>query len=127
MKVFNKNNITSLKLLEPVQDTMLYIYVILNSDDRIKIGKTTNPLQRIKSLSGSNTGGSQICKIACLEEPTYILTLEDALHTHYNYCRIQGTEWFENLDFDEVVNFINSILSLPSYDICNKIRKQRLE
>lgn len=126
MKIYDKTNISSLKLLSSVPDYQMYIYVILNSEERLKIGKTTNPLQRIISLSGSNTGGSKICKIACLEEPTYVLTLETVLHTHYNKNRIHGTEWFKDIDFYEVVKYINELLSGSSYDKSNNIRKEIL-
>ena len=127
MKIYDKSNIYSLKQLSPVPDTQLYLYVILNSENRIKIGRTTNPLNRIISLSGSNTGGAKICKIACTEQSTYVLTLENALHSHYNYYRVKGTEWFERLDFDEVVEYINSLLSKPTFEMCENIRKERLK
>lgn len=126
MKIFNKENIYSLKNLPPVSETMMYIYVIENSDSRIKIGKTTNPLQRIISLSGSNTGGSKIHRIACMENPTYILTLESTLHSHFNTKRIKGTEWFKDIKFNEVIDYIDNLLSSKSYDLCNELRKERL-
>ena len=68
----------------------------------------------------------EIRKIACLEEPTYILTLEEILHTHYDYKRINGTEWFKDLDFDEVVHYVNTLLSLKSYEITTQVRIDRL-
>lgn len=126
MKIFNKENIHSLKDLKSVPETMMYIYVIENSDSRIKIGKTTNPLQRIISLSGSNTGGAKIHRIACMENPTYILTLESTLHSHYDFKRIKGTEWFNDINFDDVVDYINSLISKPSYELCEELRKKRL-
>ena len=124
MKVF-----TSLKSLESykeVPEYQLYIYVIENSEGKIKIGRTTNPLKRLTSLSGSNGGGAEITRFAVMDEPTYVLTLEESLHTHYNFWRITGTEWFRNLDFNEVVDYVNMLLSSKGYETCTEVRQDIL-
>lgn len=123
------NVITNLIALDSFKEAdkhQIYIYVIENSEGKIKIGKTTNPANRINSLSGSNTGGASIVRVAVMEEPTYILTLEDTLHNHYNYQRIPNTEWFEGLIFDEVITYINGLLQSKQFDTCTKVRKDLL-
>ena len=56
--------------LSDIQETVadenqLYIYVLQNyPQGNIKIGRTTNPAQRFRSLSGSNNGGNKILRVA---------------------------------------------------------------
>lgn len=62
--IYRKANVDLLKSIPVLEDGQIYIYVILNSIGNIKIGKTTNILQRMQSLSGSNGGGTKnICSI----------------------------------------------------------------
>jgi len=57
--IYTKYNISLLKSVPILEDGQMYIYVMLNSNGNIKIGKTTNIIQRLKSLSGSNGGAVQ--------------------------------------------------------------------
>lgn len=127
MKMKVLSNINMLDSFKPTDKYQIYIYVIENSDGRIKIGKTTNPSQRVISLSGSNSGGATIQRVAVMEEPTYILTLEETIHTQYNYARVPGTEWFVGITFEDVVTFINSLLQSRSFETCTKVRKAILK
>ena len=124
MKTFT--NLTALNSMKETDQYRIYIYVIENSEGKIKIGKTTNPSKRIDSLSGSNAGGASITRVAVMEEPTYILTLEETLHTHYNYARIPNTEWFNGLIFNDVVAYIDDLLKSKQFDTCTKVRKDLL-
>ncbi len=108
-----------------VSDGQLYIYVLENSPQgNIKIGKTSNIQQRLKSLSGSNSGGNHITKIA-VSDVTYLYTLEGIAHRKFDKHRIDGTEWFDGnyVTFDEVVSFIDSLFTQKSYQLCNETRK----
>ena len=65
------------EIREPkLEDGQVYIYVLENSPQHnIKIGQTTNPKQRMSSLSGSNSGGNRIER-AAISPPTYLPFLE---------------------------------------------------
>ena len=108
-------------------ENQLYIYVLQNyPQGNIKIGRTTNPIQRFRSLSGSNNGGNRILRVA-ISPMTYLYSLETSLHTHYNMNRIPNTEYFEKLSFEEVVKYVDELFNSTSYERCNKIRKEFYE
>ena len=118
-----------LKELPVLDNGTYYIYVMLNSpQENIKIGITTNILQRLQSLSGSNSGGNKIVKLA-VSEPTYVISSEKAFHNHYDRYRIPNTEWFDGnkLNFEDVVDFIDKQFQMKSYEICNRLRKELYE
>lgn len=119
-------NITN--ITEPVADTgQLYIYVLENyPQGNIKIGRTTNPQQRMRSLSGSNSGGNYIKRVA-ISPMTYLYTIEETCHTHYHRNRVKGTEYFKDITFEEVVSYIEELFNSPSYERCNRIRKEFYE
>jgi hypothetical protein len=102
---------------------IFYIYVIENDSGNIKIGITHNFEQRKKNLSGSNTGGHKITKYY-VSEPTYLYSFEGILHSFYKEHRIDGTEWFKDLDFDEVVLELQKLFNHSSY---NKLNTTRME
>lgn len=105
-------------------DNQVYIYVLQNyPQGNIKIGRTTNPIQRFRSLSGSNNGGNRILRVA-ISPMTYLYSLETTLHTHYDRNRIPNTEYFQKLEFEDVVKYIDELFSSPSYNKCNQIRKE---
>ena len=112
------------RIVEPIAETgQLYIYVLENYPQKnIKIGRTTNPLQRMKSLSGSNNGGNKISRVA-ISPMTYLFSLERTCHDKYSKYRVKGTEYFSNISFEEAVEFIDSIFKDRSYDLCNNVRK----
>lgn len=117
-----------LEKLPVLDDGQVYIYVLLNSPaGNIKIGKTTNLQQRIKSLSGSNGAGMQIVEYYC-SPATYISKIEKICHNKFNYARLKG-EWFDGtkIEFDEVVEYLKSLFASKDYERCNELRKQRQE
>lgn len=108
-------------------ENQLYIYVLQNyPQGNIKIGRTTNPAQRFRSLSGSNNGGNKILRVA-ISPMTYLYSIETTCHVHFNRNRIPNTEYFEKLSFEEVVDFIDGIFASHGYTTCNQIRKQFYE
>ena len=108
-------------------ENQLYIYVLQNyPQGNIKIGRTTNPAQRFRSLSGSNNGGNKILRVA-ISPMTYLYSIETTCHNHFNRNRIPNTEYFEKLSFEEVIAFIDELFNSKSYDRCNQIRKEFYE
>ena len=126
--IYTQENINLLKSMPVLEDGQIYIYVLLNSLNNVKIGKTTNIQQRLQSLSGSNGGGSKICAIYC-SPSTWIQSMETTCHNHYHFARISGTEWFdgEKVDFKEVVEYVDSLFYTDSYKRCNELRKSLME
>ena len=127
--IYNSKNIARLKELPILEDGQLYIYVMLNyPQGNIKIGQTTNIVQRLQSLSGSNCGGNHIIKLY-VSPSTYISSIEKTCHNHYDWYRINGTEWFngDKLNFDEVVKYVDSLFRTESFKICNELRKEQIE
>ena len=120
--MFIYNNIKEINLLK-LEEKQFYIYVIKNEPQgNIKIGISSNIKQRMKSLSGSNNGGNKIVKIA-VSEPTYLYTLEQIIHNHFSKYRIQNTEWFYDLEFSDVTNYIDKLFESDEYKKLNKIRE----
>lgn len=127
--IYTKENIKELKNKPVLDDGQVYIYVVLNSPYRnIKIGKTTDIVQRIISLSGSNGGGGKIIAVYC-SPATYCHSMEGTCHNHYDWERIPGTEWFDGtkVNFEEVVNYVDSLFHTESFRICNELRKGIIE
>jgi hypothetical protein len=112
-----------------LEEPKLYIYLILNSDGKLKIGKTKNIQQRFQSLSGSNGGGSKIVKIL-VSPSTYLYTIETIMHDKFVRFRIPNTEWFydkgditgESL-FNNAANELKLLFSSTCYKTCNKLRE----
>ena len=112
-----------------LEEPKLYIYIMLNSSGRVKVGKTKNIQQRYQSLCGSNTGGSKIEK--CLVSPsTYLYTIETIMHDKFDKFRIPNTEWFYDEEdvtgerlFDNASNELRLLFSSTSYKRCNNLRK----
>jgi hypothetical protein len=88
--------------------SQFYLYVLENSQGNIKIGKSSNIKERIKSLSNSNSGGNKLIRVA-ISPPTYITFLERTLHEHYHTYRLDG-EWFDGhkISFEDIVEFIDT-------------------
>ena len=108
-------------------ENQLYIYVLQNyPQGNIKIGRTTNPAQRFRSLSGSNNGGNKILRVA-ISPMTYLYSIETTCHTHFDRNRIPNTEYFEKLSFEEVVQYIDDIFNSKGYVNCNQVRKEFYE
>lgn len=126
--IYAKDNIGLLKSVPILEDGQIYIYVILNSMGNVKIGKTTNIMQRLQSLSGSNGGGSKISAAYC-SPSTWIQSIEETCHNHYHFARIQGTEWFDGnkVCFNEVVKYVDGLFHTDSFRRCNELRKSIVE
>ena len=127
--IYTSKNILELKEVPVLDNGEIYIYVMLNyPQGNIKIGQTTNIVQRLQSLSGSNNGGNRIVKLY-LSPSTYVKSTEKAFHNHYDRYRIPNTEWFDGnkLNFEDVVNFIDKQFQMKSYETCNKLRKELYE
>ena len=99
------------------------IYIIENDGGYIKIGVSTDVDKRFESLSGSNGGGHKIVR-QWVSIKTYLYTFERMLHLHFNDNRIEGTEWFQDLDFDDVVSYAESLMNSCEFARCNQIRKE---
>lgn len=127
--IYTRENIKLLKQIPVLEDEQLYIYVMLNSPQgNIKIGKTTNIVQRLISLSGSNGGGSKITKLYC-SPATYLYSIEYTCHNHYHFARIPGTEWFDGnkVDFNEVVEYVDGLFHSKGFEKCNELRRRFIE
>lgn len=127
--IYTSKNIMQLKELPVLDNGSYYIYVMLNyPQGNIKIGITTNIVQRLQSLSGSNGGGNHIIKLY-VSPSTYVSSIEKTCHNHYDWYRIKGTEWFDGdkLNFDEVVEYVDSLFRTESFKICNELRKEQAE
>ncbi|MEE3344552.1 MAG: GIY-YIG nuclease family protein [Bacilli bacterium] len=120
MRVYNDIRMITLPKLEDLQ---YYIYAIENEVGYVKIGISKDVSQRISSLSGSNGGGNKIIRVA-ISNPTYLKTLEGSFHTIFSRYRINGTEWFKGITFDEILTKMNETFNSDSYFRCNEMRKQ---
>ena len=131
--MIDKRTGKDLKDIPILEEPMLRIYIMLNSEGRVKIGKTKNIYQRYQSLCGSNSQGIDI--ISCLVSPsTYLYTLETIMHDKFNKYRILNTEWFYNKEepsgerlFEIICKELRLLCSSDSYKRCNEIRKEYLE
>ena len=109
--------------LPKIEDIQYYIYAIENELGYVKIGISQDITQRVRSLSGSNTGGNKIIRIA-VSNPTYLKTLENTFHSMFNNYRIANTEWFKGITFEEIITKMNETFNSDSYFKCNEMRKQ---
>ena len=93
--MIDKRTGKDLKDIPILEEPQLRIYVFLNNEGRVKIGKTKNIYQRYLSLCGSNSQGINI--VSCMTSPpTYLYTLETIMHNKFDKYRIINTEWFYN-------------------------------
>lgn len=113
-----------------LEEPELYIYIMLNDDGKVKIGKTKNIYQRYKSLCGSNGQGNKIIKLY-VSSSTYLNTLENVMHNKFKKYRIPNTEWFydkKDIDgkelFTKAVEELQLLFSSSEYIRCNALRKQ---
>lgn len=125
--VYTLKNAKALKKIPILDDGQIYLYVIHSlPQGNIKIGKTTNIVQRIRSLSGSNGAGNKINAVWVSPESTYLHSMESTAHNHFDYARIKGTEWFNGnkVTFEEVVEYVDSLFHQKGYKTCNELRKK---
>jgi hypothetical protein len=105
-----------------------YVYILLNFNEHVKIGITKNPYQRVKSLSGSNTGGSEIIRYY-FSDPMYIYeTIEKVMHNKFKKYRIAG-EWFygKDLYYEDVIEELESLCNSNSFKTANEARRRFYE
>lgn len=127
--MIDKRTGKDLKDIPILEEPLLRIYIFLNSEGRIKIGKTKNIHQRYLSLCGSNSQGISIT--SCITSPsTYLYTLETIMHDKFDKYRIPNTEWFYNKAepsgkklFEAACEELKLLFSSTDYKRCNKIRK----
>ena len=104
-------------------DLKAYNYIILTDSGNIKIGLSSDPINRMKSLSNSNSGGFKIIDV-CVSPQRHITdTVEKYLHWYYRNNRVEG-EWFSNLNYEEVKSFFNSIFIRRDFITANSVRQQ---
>ena len=118
-----------LKNIPKLDKNLYYIYVLKNNPQgNIKIGRSHNIQVRMQNLAGSNNGGNYIETIA-VSEPTYLYTLESALHNHFHEARIQGTEWFDGtkITMDEIIQYIDTFFQSEQYRRLNDSRRLYVE
>lgn len=117
-----------LKELPILDDEQVYIYAMLNTCNKIKIGITKNIQQRYQSLCGSNSQGNEIIKVY-VSESTYLSNLEKMIHDHFRQFRLKNTEWFVSntngvLKYEDVIGYISLLFSSADYKKCNEIRRK---
>lgn len=119
-----------LKNISILEEPQLYIYILLNTAGKVKVGKTTNIAQRIQSLSGSNSAGDKIIRCYC-SSATYLYSLELIMHETMKKYRISGTEWFYyeagpdgELLYSSTINLLERLMNSNDYQKCNEIRKK---
>ena len=120
-----------LKVIPILEDERVYIYAMLNTCNKIKIGITKNIQQRYQSLCGSNSQGNEILKVY-VTEATYLNNLEKMIHEHFDKFRLKKTEWFVSnksgvLKYEEVIEYIEQLFSSADYKRCNEIRRKIYE
>lgn len=117
-----------LKDLEVLGEHQIYIYAMLNSCGKIKIGITKNIQRRYQSLCGSNGQGNDILRVYC-SPATYLQSMEKVLHTYFARFRIKNTEWFvsnknERLNYSDVIRKIEELFSSSDYERCNELKRK---
>jgi hypothetical protein len=118
-----------LKDIPILEEPQLRIYVFLNEEGKVKIGKTKDIYKRYLSLCGSNSQGINITN--CMTSPaTYLYTLESIMHDKFTKYRIPHTEWFYNeedptgiLLFENACKELKLLFSSTDYKKCNELRK----
>ena len=118
-----------LKDIPILENPQLRLYVMLNQEGKVKIGKTKNIYQRYQSLCGSNSQGVKITSVCC-SPPTYLYSLENIMHEKFNKYRIPNTEWFYNKEdiygtmlFKSACEELKLLFSSSDYKKCNETRK----
>ena len=127
--IYYEEDFRKLKDIPILEDGQLYIYIMLSMPQgNVKIGKTTNIEQRLRSLSGSNGAGNKIIALYC-SPATYLYSMENTCHNHYDFARIPNTEWFrgDKVNFNEVVKYVDGLFHQKGYETCNNLRKKIIE
>ena len=128
--MIDKRTKKGLKDIPILEEPQLRIYVMRNSEGRVKIGKTKNIYQRYLSLCGSNSQGIEVTDVCCSPQ-TALYTLETIMHDKFDKYRIPNTEWFYNKEdpsgnklFESACEELRLLFSSADYKRCNKTRKE---
>jgi hypothetical protein len=127
--MIDKRTGKDLKDIPILEEPQLRIYVMIDGEGRVKIGKTKNIYQRYLSLCGSNGKGQNPVSVCC-SPPTYLYSLETIMHNKFARYRIPNTEWFFNKEnpngeqlFEEACKELRLLFSSTDYKKCNELRK----
>ena len=104
------------------EENKAYVYIMNFNSGNIKIGLTTNPLQRIKQLSNSNSGGFKLIDIVFSPQTLIADSLERYLHNKFEKNRVEG-EFFSGVEYEKAVECLWDILNDRQYDNCVKARE----
>lgn len=118
-----------LKEFPVLDDPMIRIYIFLNEEGKIKIGKTKDIYKRYVALCGSNSQGIEL--ISCIVSPgTYLHSLEIIMHDKFDKYRIPNTEWFYDKNdpsgdslFAKASEELKLLFSSADYKKCNDLKK----
>lgn len=94
------------------------VYVLLNDEGYIKIGKTSNLFNRLQSLSGSNSSGHEIVRYYSTE-PMYIARLvEKVCHNKFHRYQKNNSEWFysPNLHYEDVIAYLENVVDSVDFE-----------
>lgn len=107
----------------PISDEFkAYVYIIKFSSGNIKIGWSTNPSQRVKQLSNSNSGGFYPIDITISQQTIIADRLEQYLHNKFRQYRVSG-EFFSGISYEDIVNELNHILNDRQFFNCTRARQ----
>ena len=127
--MIDKRTGKDLKDIHVLEEPQMRIYVFLNEEGKVKIGKTKDIYKRYLSLCGSNARGVQLTE--CMVSPaTYLYSLESLMHNKFARYRIPNTEWFYNKEdptgillFENACKELKLLFSSTDYKKCNELRK----
>ena len=131
--MINERTGLDIKLSPVLEAPEKYVYILLNTAGKVKVGISHNIQQRIQSLSGSNSQGNKIIK--CYHSPaTYLYTIEEIMHGRMDRCRLKNTEWFYyeedptgEILYYSAIELLEKLFNSNSYERCNELRKKMLE
>lgn len=105
LQVFTKDEFGSIRTIEKLnKDKYTGFFYVLEWDNKVKIGSTKNPYQRIMALkrSAENYGNSKIGRAALSVPHTNYVENEKMLHKVFKQNRKTGSELFD-MDFEDVL------------------------
>ena len=100
-----------------------YVYIIQWGTDKVKIGCTSTPINRIPSVIrlGKLYGGVNVGQIAISEACTNFKENEKALHEHFKEARCNSGELFD-IRFEQAVHDAVSVIKIE--DRSDELKKQ---
>lgn len=100
-----------------------YVYIIQWGTDKVKIGCTSTPINRIPSVIrlGKLYGGVNVGQIAISEACTNFKENEKALHEHFKEARCNSGELFD-IRFEQAVHDAASVIKIE--DRSDELKKQ---